>query len=91
MVPYSCDTINGPGSQFEHFYEILLSPRPYENMKLRVSPPGLGYDNIIVSTTITPTQKGDTKMNYIGVDCHITSLDFAVVNEKGPGFSGLNK
>ncbi len=22
-------------------------------------------------------------MNYIGVDCHITSLDFAVVNEKG--------
>ena len=22
-------------------------------------------------------------MNYIGVDCHISSLDFAVVNEKG--------
>jgi transposase len=52
-------------------------------MKLRVSPPELGYDNIVVSATITPTQKGDTKMNYIGVDCHITSLDFAVVNEKG--------
>jgi len=33
--------------------------------------------------TITPTQKGDTQMNYIGVDCHISSLDFAVVNEKG--------
>jgi len=22
-------------------------------------------------------------MNYIGVDCHISTLDFAVVNEKG--------
>ena len=22
-------------------------------------------------------------MNYIGVDCHISSLDFAVVNERG--------
>ena len=22
-------------------------------------------------------------MNYIGVDCHISSLDFAVANEKG--------
>ena len=22
-------------------------------------------------------------MNYIGADCHISSLDFAVVNEKG--------
>jgi len=22
-------------------------------------------------------------MNYVGVDCHISSLDFAVVNEKG--------
>jgi hypothetical protein len=32
---------------------------------------------------ITPTQKGDTQMNYIGVDCHISSLDFAVVNERG--------
>jgi len=32
---------------------------------------------------ITPTQKGDTLMNYIGVDCHISSLDFAVVNERG--------
>jgi len=31
----------------------------------------------------TPTQKGDTQMNYIGVDCHISSLDFAVVNERG--------
>ncbi len=23
-------------------------------------------------------------MNYIGVDCHITCLDFAVVNEESP-------
>jgi len=30
-----------------------------------------------------PTQKGDTQMNYIGIDCHISSLDFAVVNERG--------
>ena len=22
-------------------------------------------------------------MNYIGIDCHISSLDFAVVNERG--------
>jgi transposase len=31
----------------------------------------------------TPTQKGDTGMNYIGVDCHISTLDFAVVSERG--------
>jgi transposase len=36
-----------------------------------------------LSKNITPIQKGDTLMNYIGIDCHISSLDFAVVNEKG--------
>jgi transposase len=32
---------------------------------------------------LTPTLKGDTKMNYIGVDCHISTLDFAVVTKMG--------
>jgi len=45
--------------------------------------PELGYDNIVVSATITPTQKGGARMNSIGVDRHISSLDFAVFNEKG--------
>jgi hypothetical protein len=29
MIPDRCDTKNVSGAQFEHFYEILLSPRPY--------------------------------------------------------------
>ena len=53
-----------------------------ETMKLRVSLPG--WKMVLFFTTKTnPTQKGDTQMNYIGVDCHISSLDFAVVNERG--------
>jgi hypothetical protein len=32
---------------------------------------------------LTPTQKEDSKMNYIGVDCHISALDFAVVTKTG--------
>jgi hypothetical protein len=28
------------------------------------------------------TRKEDTGMNYIGVDCHISTLDFAVVDGK---------
>jgi hypothetical protein len=38
---------------------------------------------IVFLLKTNPTQKGDTQMNYIGIDCHISSLDFAVVNEKG--------
>jgi transposase len=38
---------------------------------------------IVFLLKTNPTQKGDTQMNYIGIDCHISSLDFVVVNEKG--------
>ena len=51
-------------------------------MKLRVSLPGWKMI-LFFSLKTNPTQKGDTQMNYIGVDCHISSLDFAVVNERG--------
>ncbi|MBU1800580.1 MAG: IS110 family transposase [Bacteroidetes bacterium] len=39
--------------------------------------------SFFVQKAITPTQKGDTQMHYIGVDCHISTLEFAVVNERG--------
>ena len=64
--------------------EIAILKNTSEGLSLIAQ--GLSFqagDNIVVPATITLTQKGDTKMNYIGVDCHITSLDFAVVNEKG--------
>jgi hypothetical protein len=51
-------------------------------MELRVSLPGWNMV-LFFAKKITPTQKGDTQMNYIGIDCHISSLDFAVVNERG--------
>jgi len=38
---------------------------------------------IVFLRKTNPTQKGDTQMNYIGIDCHISSLDFSVVNERG--------
>jgi transposase len=52
-------------------------------MKLRASFPGWFVILLLRPNNKSPTQKGDAGMNYIGVDCHISTLDFAVVDGRG--------
>jgi hypothetical protein len=51
-------------------------------MEQRVSLPGW---NMVLFFAIkdNPNPERRTQMNYIGVDCHISTLEFAVVNERG--------
>lgn len=45
--------------------------------------PDLRYDKVYLAENQINLRGGDTQMHYIGMDCHISTLDFAVVNESG--------